>query len=91
MQCSIAVEGGRDKSAHPHDPADFLRCKKMVDAIPAARAGLWRAAALSPQWARIVEKWGVLCFSLDSEMATPDNSHSARTTYALLQKILNEA
>lgn len=91
MQCSVAVDVGRDKCAQPHDPADFVRCRSMVNAIPAARAELSRAATVSPQWARVVERCDVLCSTLDSEMAKPENSHRAHATYALLQKIVDEA
>ena len=45
---------------HPHDPDDFKRCVKFLEAVPDARKHMDEIAKLSKQWARLVENWDEL-------------------------------
>lgn len=45
---------------HPHDPDDFERCHKLLEAVPEWKTQLDKLRTLSPQWNNLVEKWHVL-------------------------------
>ncbi len=45
------------KYGHPHDPADFNRCVKLIKAVPGFRSIIPRMSIKSPQWAAVVENW----------------------------------
>lgn len=53
----------------PGDPADLIRCRKLIAAVPDFRSDLYRMADLGPQWRAIVENWDELCATLDRELA----------------------
>ena len=89
LDCTVAVGPGGNKRAHPHDPADLLRCIKMLDAVPEARASLFLAAELSPEWSRLVDHWAVFSEMRKREICAPKNNGRAPETYALKQSILN--
>ena len=43
--------------AHPHDPADFGRCHRFLQAVPEAVPLLPLMANVSPVWARLIAAW----------------------------------
>jgi hypothetical protein len=45
---------------HPHDPADFGRCVRLLEAVPGLREHLPAMADVSPVWGRLVAVWGEL-------------------------------
>jgi len=45
---------------HPHDPDDFSRCYKLLQAIPEWRKDLDRMKPLSKQWSNLVDNWDKL-------------------------------
>ncbi|WP_454751628.1 hypothetical protein [Cupriavidus necator] len=45
----------------PHDPSDFGRCYKLVQAVPEIRATFPRIAELVPTFAGILREWDALC------------------------------
>jgi hypothetical protein len=42
---------------HPHDPDDFMRCVKLLEAEPKFRNGLSLMRKRSHVWAKLVEHW----------------------------------
>jgi hypothetical protein len=48
--------GGRG-THYPHDPADFGRCLRLLEAVPELHTHLARAADISRQWAALVARW----------------------------------
>jgi hypothetical protein len=58
--CRKLCGRGNGESDHPWDPADFGRCYRFLQAVPAARADLPRMAEVSPVWKRLVEHWSEL-------------------------------
>ena len=77
----------------PADPADFVRCEKLLRAVPAFRERLCEMSKVSPVWAGLVAHWDDLVTSLDEEI--PDvwgqGQGMAPSTYRLMQKIEREA
>jgi len=45
---------------HPRDPADFRRCRELLETVPYCRRHLDRMKTRSPIWARLVECWDEL-------------------------------
>ena len=43
--------------SHPHDPADFSRCYKLLEAVPQWRPKLHRMNDVSPVWKNLVDNW----------------------------------
>lgn len=46
--------------SHPHDPADFGRCHRFLQAVPLAKDSLARLKDISLVWARLVDSWDEL-------------------------------
>lgn len=49
-----------DPQAHPHDPADFGRCVRLLDAVPEMRPYIGAMADVSPVWGRLIGEWDSL-------------------------------
>jgi len=47
-------------SVHPHDPSDFNRCVKLLNAVPEYRSRMDEMRAVSPQWDSLVDHWDEL-------------------------------
>lgn len=74
--------------AHPSDPSDFIRCRKLLLAEPALKDHIHLMSAKSAVWLSLVENWESLCELMDSECsewASKDASYPK--TYALLKNI----
>ena len=44
----------------PHDPDDFGRCYRLLQAVPEWRGRLPEVAARFPEWGPLVDAWGEL-------------------------------
>jgi len=74
--------------AHPLDPADFRRCRLLLEQVPALRKDLSRMAAVSPVWKALVDHWDELSRTMDEE--TPQwrvRAGSSPNTYAMLKRL----
>ncbi len=60
----------RDRNAHPHDPSDFGRCHRFLEAVPEAREKLPKMAEVSPVWARLIGAWEELTALYLAELPT---------------------
>jgi len=45
---------------YPHDPSDFGRCYKLLEAVPEWKSRIKELASLSPVWKKLVENWDKL-------------------------------
>lgn len=72
---------------HPRDPADFRRCRLMLEACPELAAQLNEAAGMSLEWSVLIQLWGTICDTMDAE--APDwreaTSQPAPNTYQLIK------
>jgi hypothetical protein len=73
---------GRDDV--PHDPADFGRCHRLLEAFPAWRARLDEMRA-KPRWTPFVDAWPELEQLYVDELKNKDGR--APKLYALMQKL----
>ena len=80
-------------AAHPHDPADFIRCRQLLDGVPEFADRIAEMRDVSPIWARFVNSWAELCATLDAEI--PDwrdrksAKRSATRTFERIQQIIS--
>ena len=57
--CFMAVERGYPINI-PHDPDDFSRCYKLLEALPEWKSQISKLKRLSPEWERLVDNWDEL-------------------------------
>lgn len=96
MAAMYGIEVGTNGRDAPRDPADFLRCRLMVDGIPGARELLAslvdvRAGARSrTALLKTVEHWDVLCGVMDAEVGDWKNTKgkSAPRLYKAMQLLV---
>lgn len=53
--------------AHPHDIHDFIRCQKLLEAIPKIKTDFDHMAEVSPMWEKLVKNWEDIVIALDSK------------------------
>lgn len=61
---TIAMGAKKSKLARfdaPHDPADFGRCYRLVQAVPELREHFPRIGRMVPAFAEILKEWDSLC------------------------------
>lgn len=80
------AEGKRaNRVSYPFDPADFNRCVRLLEAVPALRANLHTLPHLSKEWAALYDNWSILEETLRKEM---ERGFTAQETYRLMRQIL---
>lgn len=86
----LAFGQRRGRIDHPHDPADFDRCLRLLAHAPALREHLPRMAELSTTWAALVHHWAAIEASHLEEVGLGwTKARSAPRTYELMQRILH--
>lgn len=90
VNCTRGYRDGVAKADHPYDPADFRRCRLMLEACPELEARLNDAAGMSKEWAALIQAWGTLCDTLDAECPGWRNPYagSAPKTYSLIKRAI---
>lgn len=79
--------GSPDGADAPYDPADFERCRRVVDMFPGWRARLGEVADRYPIWRGIVDAWDELVALLDEERP----SGKAPKLYARIKQLRADA
>lgn len=51
---------------HPHDPADFRRCRLLLEQVPELRPLLPKMSQVSAVWAALVARWDDICACMDN-------------------------
>ena len=90
VNCTSDASDGVARVDHPYDPADFRRCRLMLEACPELEARLNDAAGMSKEWAALIQAWGTLCDTLDAECPGWRNPYagSAPKTYSLIKRAI---
>lgn len=82
------VDASRDSGlGHPHDPADFRRCRLLLEQVPELQQRLPGMSGASTAWANLVAKWGDICNAMDAEIPYWRDARggTAPQTYALIR------
>lgn len=88
------VKTVRTMKSHPHDPADFMRCLKLLDACPEFKPLMCKMKGVSPVWRALVDRWDEIQKVFETE-APPNWRNggiwSAPKTYKLMREIIEGA
>jgi hypothetical protein len=77
----------RDDFSVPWDPADFARCRLLLENVPELEPDLHKMAGVSPEWANLVRDWTKICVTMDWESpGWREGKGSAPATYQLIKK-----
>ncbi len=76
----------RDDFAYPHDPSDFWRCLKLLEAAPELAAHISAMAAHGPIWSAYVEHWD----ELETFYKEESTGEQAPKLYARMQELQRE-
>lgn len=77
---------GLDQGAYPHDPADFKRCRLLLEQVPEFAPMLPLMSDVSPAWAGLVQNWATLCDQMDAESPEwREDKGSAPETFRLMR------
>jgi len=83
---------GVHHKCHPLDPADFRRCRLLLERCSTLQEKLGEMTAVSPEWRLLVENWQSICDSMDDETPNWRNGQGMATkTYKLMKSIINDA
>lgn len=75
----------------PYDPAEFRRCRLLLEQVPELVPLFPKMAEMSPKWANLIQAWDEICKAMDLE--SPDwrelgNGQAAPTAYQLIKKAI---
>lgn len=72
----------------PHDPSDFGRCHRLLEAFPSYAARLGEVAEKYPDWVGLVREWGTLtemyCVALNT------GAERATELYNRMEELIDE-
>jgi hypothetical protein len=77
----------RDEPAYPHDPSDFWRCLKLLEAVPELAEHIPAMAAHGPIWSAYVEHWA----EMTALYADEEPTGTAPKLYALMKRLQKES
>lgn len=84
---SAVGDWGQD---HPLDPADLMRCRKLLSQCPELRTDFHKMADCSDEWKALIENWDDLCQMMDREAPDWLNGQGrAKETYDFMQRLFN--
>jgi len=74
---------------HPHDPDDFSRCWKLLEAVPEWKEELHKLKPLSEVWSNLVDNWDKLTEMYETNVA--DNWVNSKEVgmFDLMQELTN--
>jgi hypothetical protein len=72
---------------HPHDPADFGRCHRLLRVMPSWRPRLNEVADKYPKWRGLVLHWDRLAEMYEAALTRKDGR--APEMYALMRKLID--
>lgn len=78
--------------SHPHDPADLMRCEKLLRLFPELRLRMPEMAAVSPEWAGLVAEWNdLVALVLEEAPEWMKGRGRAPKTFNRMQQIIDGA
>jgi len=88
---ALHIVGLESDGSHPCDPDDLSRCLLFLEAVPEARAELYRLATLSPVWAALTARWDELEALFNEEVVHEwGRSSRAPRTFRLMNEVITQ-
>ena len=75
---------------HPHDPDDFSRCYKLLEAVPEWKILVPRLAVLSKEWKALSENWDKLTEMYEQNVRGNWKNYKQVGMYDFMGKLLSE-
>ncbi len=75
---------------YPHDPDDFSRCYKLLQAVPEWKNELHKLKTLSPQWSALIDNWDELTRMYELNDAEGWRNADQIGMFDFMQKLLNK-
>lgn len=74
----------------PHDPADFRRCRLLLEQVPELADRVEWMRAVSSTWNALVDAWPTICAAMDAECPEwrSNKGGMASKTYELIKKAI---
>lgn len=75
---------------YPHDPSDFSRCYKLLEAVPEwkSRAYMNRLKNLSTEWRNLVDNWEKLTKMFEENERTEWKNHEEIGMYEFMESLI---
>lgn len=89
MACAMFGDGSLKH--YPHDPDDFNRCLKFLNAIEGSRTQMYKLSYLSDEWKMLVKRWDEIEQCFLNEVGIDwgkGKSLKAEKTYRLMKEII---
>lgn len=74
---------------YPHDPDDFSRCYKLLEAIPEWKSELYKLKSLSKIWSDLVDNWDKLTEMYKENCKTNWKETKRIGMYQFMNQIIN--
>ncbi|MBP9794118.1 MAG: hypothetical protein KBC56_08980 [Flavobacterium sp.] len=91
FQTISGVQALKGNPSHPHDPDDFGRCYKLLQAIPEWRSQMNKLRRLSIAWDNLVENWDKLTEMYEQNKKEDWKNHEKIGMYDLMQTLIKNA
>lgn len=88
----IPMGGKNYDGVLPCDPADFRRCRLLIEQVPCFANRISEMSGVSPAWARIAASWDDLCATMDAEApGWRESGGHAPQTYDMMKRVIEGA
>mgnify|MGYP003480224431 CR=1 FL=1 len=72
---------------YPHDPDDFKRCYKLLQAVPQWKERLSELKTLSPVWEKLVDNWDKLTAMFEENVRTEWKEYERIGMYEFMKSL----
>jgi hypothetical protein len=73
----------------PYEPADFRRCRLLLEQAPELAPRIQEMKSVSPAWACLVDQWDTICATMDEECPEWRTERGvAQRTYQLIKQAI---
>lgn len=89
---SVMMGVPQRRRGYPHDPADLLRCLRLLEVVPEWRSRMPEMAACGAEWSALMANWTEIKAACLREVGLhPERGASAPYTYKLMREVLEGA
>lgn len=78
---------GMNSSNYPHDPDDFKRCYKLLEAVPQWKLRMHELKSISPVWSKLVDNWDKLTELFELNEAEGWKNYRKHGMYELMESL----
>lgn len=73
--------------SYPHDPDDFKRCYKLLEAVPEWKERILEIKVLCPEWSNLADNWDTLTKMYEQNVEEKWENHEKIGMYQLMNKL----